>query len=232
MFFPGAESLLPGPGSGSVWLQMGAFGPKRVAIPSDARDDGAPPYPIVDNPDALLDVTDMVFIDPPGTGFSVLLPGGEPKNYYGVQQDARAVAEVIRRWLGENGRWNSPKFIIGESYGTTRAAGLSTELADRGVQLNGIAHNASLRRVQDKLVVKPKFAFGRTRQVCAHLNVAVDVRTQNRSYYRSIHQVTVQSKNHIPFALIMRFTVSTTSTNASFFLYLTSGRRQLIAPVA
>ena len=62
-----------GPGSGSVWLQMGAFGPKRVAIPSDARDDGAPPYPLVDNPDSLLDVTDLVFIDPPGTGFSYLI---------------------------------------------------------------------------------------------------------------------------------------------------------------
>ncbi|MEX0341179.1 MAG: peptidase S10, partial [Erythrobacter sp.] len=64
-----------GPGSGSVWLQMGAWGPKRVAIPSDARDDGAPPYPLVDNPDSLLDVADLVFIDPPGTGFSYLTPG-------------------------------------------------------------------------------------------------------------------------------------------------------------
>lgn len=62
-----------GPGSGSVWLQMGAFGPKRVAVPSDARDDGAPPYPLLDNPDSLLDVTDLVFIDPPGTGFSYLI---------------------------------------------------------------------------------------------------------------------------------------------------------------
>jgi carboxypeptidase C (cathepsin A) len=67
-----------GPGSGSVWLQMGAFGPKRVAIPSDARDDGAPPYPLVDNPDSLLDVTDLVFIDPPGTGFSHLIGKTEP----------------------------------------------------------------------------------------------------------------------------------------------------------
>ena len=86
-----------GPGSGSVWLQMGAFGPKRVAIPSDARDDGAPPYPIVDNPDSLLDVTDLVFIDPPGTGFSHLIGKADPKDYYGVTQDAKLVAEVIRR---------------------------------------------------------------------------------------------------------------------------------------
>src|SRR5688572_13960201 len=73
-----------GPGSGSVWLQMGAFGPKRVAIPSDARDDGAPPYPLLDNPDSLLDVTDLVFIDPPGTGFSYLIGKTDPKEFYGV----------------------------------------------------------------------------------------------------------------------------------------------------
>ncbi|MGB7370473.1 S10 family serine carboxypeptidase-like protein, partial [Erythrobacter sp.] len=100
-----------GPGSGSVWLQMGAFGPKRVAIPSDARDDGAPPYPLVDNPDSLLDVADLVFIDPPGTGFSYLTQGTDPERYYGLRQDARAVAEVIRRWINDNGRWSSPKYL-------------------------------------------------------------------------------------------------------------------------
>ena len=85
-----------GPGSGSVWLQMGAFGPKRVAIPSDARD-GAPPYPLLDNPDSLLDIADLVFIDPPGTGFSYL-PKGPTKKYYGLEQDAEAVAKIIRLW--------------------------------------------------------------------------------------------------------------------------------------
>ena len=85
-----------GPGSGSVWLQMGAWGPKRVAIPSDARDDGAPPYPLLDNPDSLIDVADLVFIDPPGTGFSYLTDGTDPKKYYGLRQDAKAVAQVIR----------------------------------------------------------------------------------------------------------------------------------------
>ncbi len=128
-----------GPGSGSVWLQMGAFGPKRVAIPSDARDDGAPPYPLLDNPDSLLDVTDLVFIDPPGTGFSVLLPGADPKDYHGVQQDARAVAEVIRRWIGDNGRWNSPKYLGGESYGTTRTAAVVNQL--EGATFNDVGLN-------------------------------------------------------------------------------------------
>jgi carboxypeptidase C (cathepsin A) len=130
-----------GPGSGSVWLQMGAFGPKRVAIPSDARDDGAPPYPLVDNPDSLLDVTDLVFIDPPGTGFSHLIGKTEAKEFYGVTADAKAVAQVIRRWLNDNGRWASPKFLGGESYGTTRSAAVVNELEGstyNDVGLNGV----------------------------------------------------------------------------------------------
>jgi carboxypeptidase C (cathepsin A) len=130
-----------GPGSGSVWLQMGAFGPKRVAIPSDARDDGAPPYPLLDNPDSLLDVADLVFIDPPGTGFSYLTQGTDPKKYYGLRQDGHAVAEVIRRWINDNGRWSSPKYLGGESYGTSRTAMVVDELEGgtyNDVGLNGL----------------------------------------------------------------------------------------------
>ena len=130
-----------GPGSGSVWLQMGAFGPKRVAIPSDARDDGAPPYPLLDNPDSLLDVADLVFIDPPGTGFSYLTQGTDPKKYYGLRQDGRAVAQVIRRWINDNGRWGSPKYLGGESYGTSRTAMVVDELEGstyNDVGLNGL----------------------------------------------------------------------------------------------
>jgi carboxypeptidase C (cathepsin A) len=129
-----------GPGSGSLWLHMGAFGPKRVAIPSDARDDGGPPFPILDNPDSLLDVTDIVFIDPVGTGFSHALGKTEAKEYWGVTADARSVAEFIRIWLNENGRWNSPKYLGGESYGTTRSAAVVNQLegAYNDVSLNGI----------------------------------------------------------------------------------------------
>ncbi|MEO1406246.1 MAG: hypothetical protein AAFV54_07110 [Pseudomonadota bacterium] len=130
-----------GPGSSSVWLHMGAFGPKRVAIPSDARDDGAPPYPIVDNPDALLDVTDIVFIDPVGTGFSVALGETEPDAFWGVHEDADAVARFIRQWISENGRWNSPKYLGGESYGTLRTAAVARELEGatyNDVSLNGL----------------------------------------------------------------------------------------------
>ncbi len=129
-----------GPGSGSLWLQMGAFGPKRVVIPSDARDDGAPPYPIVDNAESLLDVTDLVFIDPVGTGFSRALGKTDPKDYWGITKDAKSMAAFIRLWLNENGRWNAPKFIGGESYGTTRSAAVIKELEGSytDVAINGI----------------------------------------------------------------------------------------------
>jgi len=129
-----------GPGSGSVWLQMGAFGPQRVAIPSDARDDGAPPFPIVHNPDSILDVTDLVFIDPVGTGFSHTIGDTKGEEYWGVTKDAKSVAAVIRKWISDNGRWNSPKFLGGESYGTTRSAAVVHELEGgyNDVSLNGV----------------------------------------------------------------------------------------------
>ncbi len=129
-----------GPGSGSLWLHMGAFGPKRVAIPSDARDDGAPPFPLLDNSDSLLDVTDIVFIDPVGTGFSHALGKTEAKEFYGVTKDAESVAQFIRLWLNNNGRWNSPKYLGGESYGTTRSAAVLNQLEGtyNDVALNGV----------------------------------------------------------------------------------------------
>ena len=119
---------------------MGASGPKRVAIPSDARDDGAPPYRIIDNPDSLLDTTDIVFIDPVGTGFSTALGNTDPKEFWGVTQDAKSVAQFIRMWLSENKRWNAPKYLGGESYGTTRTAAVVNELEGtyNDVALNGL----------------------------------------------------------------------------------------------
>ncbi len=131
-----------GPGSASLWLHMGFFGPRIVKVASNAdTDDGAPPYPLVDNPDSLLDVADLVFIDPPGTGFSHLTQGTDPKKYYGLRQDGRAIATVIRRWINDNGRWNSPKYLGGESYGTTRTAMVADELEGstfNDVGLNGL----------------------------------------------------------------------------------------------
>ena len=128
-----------GPGSASLWLHMGTFGPKRVAVPSDAGNVGAPPYPLVDNPLTLLDVSDLVFIDPVGTGYSRSLGEHEGKEFWGLNEDAESVADFIQLWLTENGRWNSPKFIAGESFGTVRAAAVADLLEGRrGISLNGI----------------------------------------------------------------------------------------------
>jgi carboxypeptidase C (cathepsin A) len=129
-----------GPGSASLWLHMGAFGPKRVDVPSDARDDGGPPYGLLDNTGTFLDVSDIVFLDPVGTGFSHVLGKSEGKDFWGVRQDARSIARFIRQWISKSGRWNSPKFIGGESYGTTRAAAVVHELEGSfdDVAINGI----------------------------------------------------------------------------------------------
>ena len=113
-----------GPGSSTVWLHMGAFGPKRVVTPDDSHTPAAP-YPVVNNDYSLLDVSDLVFVDAPGTGFSRISGKDNEKAFYGVDQDAQAFADFITQFLAKYGRWNSPKYLFGESYGTTRAAVLS-----------------------------------------------------------------------------------------------------------
>lgn len=129
-----------GPGSASLWLHMGVFGPKRVDVPSDAINAGAAPYSVIDNPLSLLDVTDMIFIDPVGTGYSKVIGKGKTKDYWGIKEDAASVADFIRRYITENKRWNSPKYVGGESYGTTRTAALVKELQEgyNSMALNGI----------------------------------------------------------------------------------------------
>ncbi len=128
-----------GPGSASLWLHMGTFGPKRVSVPSDAGYPGPPPYEIVAAPETILDVTDLVFVDPVGTGFSRSLGEHEAKEFWGLKQDARSMAEFIHTWTTENGRWNSPRFLLGESFGTTRAAGVARLLeGEMMMSLNGI----------------------------------------------------------------------------------------------
>jgi len=126
-----------GPGSASVWLHLGALGPRRVKM----LDDGMmppPPYEMVDNDQSWLDETDMVFIDPVGTGYSRAAKPELASKFFGVNGDIESVGEFIRLYLGRSERWASPLFLVGESYGTTRAAGLSNHLFERGIGLNGI----------------------------------------------------------------------------------------------
>jgi len=127
-----------GPGSASLWLHMGAFGPRVVAFPDEPADDGAPPYRVQDNPETILDVTDLVFVDPVGTGFSRPLGEKRAKDFFGIGEDARSIASFIATWVEENGRWNSPKYLVGESYGATRTGALTKQLLDRHVGLSGV----------------------------------------------------------------------------------------------
>lgn len=126
-----------GPGSASVWLHLGALGPKRVKM----QDEGwmpAPPYQLVDNEHTWLDQTDLVFIDPVGTGYSRAAKPDLNKKYWNVKGDLESVGEFIRLYLTRYNRWTSPLFLCGESYGTTRAAGLAGHLIDKGIAFNGI----------------------------------------------------------------------------------------------
>jgi carboxypeptidase C (cathepsin A) len=137
-----------GPGSSSVWLHLGMLGPKRVPMLADGGMP-APPYRLVDNEYSWLDLTDIVFIDPVGTGFSRPATPEQGKEFWGLEQDIRSVGEFIRLYLTRSGRWSSPLYLIGESYGTTRAAGLSGYLVDRsGVAFNGVILVSSVLNFQ------------------------------------------------------------------------------------
>jgi carboxypeptidase C (cathepsin A) len=145
-----------GPGSSSVWLHLGAFGPRRVVMetqgdvpPGALPVPPAPPYQLVDNGESLLDVTDLLFIDPVTTGFSREVPGEDPQQFHGFREDLESVGEFIRLWTARFGRWQSPKFLAGESYGTTRAAGLAHYLQERhGMYLNGVVLLSSILNFQ------------------------------------------------------------------------------------
>jgi carboxypeptidase C (cathepsin A) len=127
-----------GPGSASVWLHMGAFGPRRVHM-NGAQYIPPPPYELTDNANSLLDHTDMVFIDPVGTGFSRAVGKSQDKDFWGIDEDSHSIAQFINLYVTRNGRWNSPKFLIGESYGTFRSAVLGNYLQSHdNMELNGI----------------------------------------------------------------------------------------------
>jgi carboxypeptidase C (cathepsin A) len=126
-----------GPGSSSVWLHMASIGPKRVVTP-DAQTAMPGAYQLADNASTLLDKTDIVFVDAMATGFSRIVGRGRPNQFFGIDEDAGAFAKFIRRYLTVDDRWLSPKFLFGESYGTTRSAALADVLQDQGVYLNGV----------------------------------------------------------------------------------------------
>ncbi|MBN1483862.1 MAG: peptidase S10 [Chloroflexia bacterium] len=127
-----------GPGSSSAWLHLGLLGPRRVLMQAEPLAP-PPPYQLVDNEYALLDVSDLVFIDPVTTGYSRTIPEEKPAQFHDFQKDIESVGEFIRLYTTRYKRWRSPKFLIGESYGTTRAAGLSGHLQERyGMYLNGV----------------------------------------------------------------------------------------------
>lgn len=128
-----------GPGSASVWLHMSGIAPVYVDVPSDASHAGMAPYKVKASSNSLMDSTDLVFIDPVGTGFSRALGDNDKKNFWGLKQDAESMASFIRTWITEHNRWNSPIFILGESYGTTRAAYVADILAeDMDINVNGL----------------------------------------------------------------------------------------------
>ena len=137
-----------GPGSSSVWMHLGMLGPKRVYMDEEGMPT-PPPYKLIENEYTMLDKTDLVFIDPVSTGFSRTVPGEEAKQFHTDKTDIESVGAFIHLFTTRNNRWGSPKFLIGESYGTTRAAGLSSYLADRhGLYLNGIMLVSSILNFQ------------------------------------------------------------------------------------
>ncbi|MCH1418840.1 MAG: peptidase S10 [Akkermansiaceae bacterium] len=134
-----------GPGSSAVWLHMGALGPRIVPTTPDGTKTLPPPLIIKENPQSILDVADIVFIDPVSTGFSRAEGKTKAAEFHGVNGDIRSVGDFIRRWVTENDRWASPKYLLGESYGGIRAAGLADHLQDEfGMSLNGVVLLSSL----------------------------------------------------------------------------------------
>ena len=145
---PVTYSFNGGPGSASIWLHMGAIGPKRVAM-TEKGESLPPPYKMIDNDLSWLDATDLVFIDPVSTGYSRAAKDEDPKQFHGFTEDIASVGDFIRLYTTRYQRWSSPKFLVGESYGTTRASGLSDYLQDRyGLYLNGITLISSIMNFQ------------------------------------------------------------------------------------
>ena len=134
-----------GPGSSAVWLHIGVLGPKILSLPGDGTQPPLPPVRVIDNPLSILDVCDLVFVDPVSTGYSRAGKDVKPDEFHGLDEDIESVGDFVRRWITDHERWASPKYLLGESYGGIRVAGLSRHLQSRyGMSLNGVVLLSSL----------------------------------------------------------------------------------------
>jgi carboxypeptidase C (cathepsin A) len=145
-----------GPGSSSVYLLLGSFGPRRLQS-SFPNFTPPAPYKLLDNPDSLLDRSDLVFINPVGTGYSAAISPAKNKDFWGVDQDAKSIDRFIQRYLTKYSRWDSPKFLFGESYGTPRSAVTSWKLHEDGIELNGIVLQSSILDYSNALAATGTF---------------------------------------------------------------------------
>ena len=193
-----------GPGAASIWLHMGALGPKRV----DMGDEGfmpAPPYRLIDNAHTWLDLGDLVFIDPVGTGFSRATDAADNEKYWGLEADLEAVGEFIRLYLSRNKRWTSPLYLAGESYGTTRAAGLAGHLIDRGIAFNGIALISTVMNFQTLRFTKandlPYTLYLPSFCAAAHYHGALNADLQARDLRELLREVARWSEGEYTVAL-------------------------------
>ncbi len=206
-----------GPGSASVWLHMGALGPKRV----DMGDDGfmpAPPFRLVDNQYTWLDMGDLVFIDPVGTGYSRASEPDKNKDYWGLDVDLESVGEFIRLYLSRNERWSSPLYLAGESYGTTRASGLSGHLIDRGIALNGIMLISTVINFQTIRFTKandlPHMLYIPTYCATAYYHNKLSADLQQRELRELLHEVEAWSEEVYAVALAKGDRLSDEDRNA------------------
>ncbi|MFW5697637.1 MAG: S10 family peptidase, partial [Fimbriimonadaceae bacterium] len=181
-----------GTGSPSLWLHLGALGPKRVKMPSDPELP-SPPFELIDNPNTWLDVADIVFIDPVGTGFSRAKDKETGEKYWGLDGDIESVTEFIRMWLGRNDRWGSPLYLAGESYGTTRAAGIAGHAVMKGIGFSGIVLVSSILNFQTARFVKgndlPYILFLPTYVAGAHHHGKCAAKHQKRDKVKVLEEV-------------------------------------------
>ena len=134
-----------GPGSSAVWLHLGMLGPYRVELPGDGTTAPEPPARLIENPHSILDHADLVFVDPVSTGYSRIEDAGKPKQFHGVKEDIQSISDFVRRWITEHDRWDSPKYLLGESYGGIRVAGVAQHIqSNYGMSLNGVVLLSSL----------------------------------------------------------------------------------------